>query len=49
MQPTGWLSRRGSVAVEILLEVLDLVVDCGRQRLIPNPKAPDEMMLYEDY
>jgi hypothetical protein len=25
------------------------VVDCGRQRLIPNPEAPDGMMLYEDY
>ena len=34
---------------QIVLEVLDLVVDCGRQRLIPNPEAPDGMMLYEDY
>ena len=34
---------------QIVLEALDLVVDCGRQRLIPNPEAPDGMMLYEDY
>ena len=34
---------------QIMLEALDLVVDCGRQRLIPNPEAPDGMMLYEDY
>ena len=34
---------------QIVLEVLDLVVDCGQQRLIPNPEAPDGMMLYEDY
>ena len=34
---------------QIVLEVLDLVVDCGRQQLIPNPEAPDGMMLYEDY
>ena len=33
---------------QIVLEALDLVVDCGRQRLIPNPEAPDGMMLYED-
>ncbi len=30
---------------QIVLEALDLVVDCGRQRLIPNPEAPDGMML----
>ena len=34
---------------QIVLEALDLVVDCGQQRLIPNPEAPDGMMLYEDY
>ena len=34
---------------QIVLEALDLVVDCGRQRLIPNPEAPGGMMLYEDY
>lgn len=34
---------------QIVLEALDLVVDCGRQRLIPNPEAPDGMILYEDY
>ena len=34
---------------QLVLEALDLVVDCGRQRLIPNPEAPDGMMLYEDY
>ena len=34
---------------QIVLEALDLVVDCGRQRPIPNPEAPDGMMLYEDY
>ena len=34
---------------QIVLEALDLVVDCGRQRLIPDPEAPDGMMLYEDY
>ncbi len=34
---------------QIVLGALDLVVDCGRQRLIPNPEAPDGMMLYEDY
>ena len=34
---------------QIVLEALDLVVDYGRQRLIPNPEAPDGMMLYEDY
>ena len=33
---------------QIVLEALDLVVDCGQQRLIPNPEAPG-MMLYEDY
>jgi hypothetical protein len=33
----------------LVLEALDLVVDCGRQRLIPNPEAPDGIMLYEDY
>jgi len=31
------------------LEALDLVVDCGQQQLIPNPEAPNGMMLYEDY
>ena len=46
-----WLSRRGLLCYwgQIVLEALDLVVDCGRQRLIPNPEAPDGMMLYEDY
>ena len=34
---------------QIVLEALDLVVDYGRQRLIPNPEASDGMMLYEDY
>jgi predicted aspartyl protease len=34
---------------QLVLEALDLVVDCGQQRLIPNPEAPDGMMLYEDY
>ena len=34
---------------QLVLEALDLVVDCGRQQLIPNPEAPDGMMLYEDY
>ena len=34
---------------QLVLEALDLVVDCGRQRLIPNPAAPNGMMLYEDY
>ena len=34
---------------KIVLEALDLVVDYGRQRLIPNPEALDGMMLYEDY
>ena len=34
---------------QLILEALDLVVDCGQQRLIPNPEAPDGMMLYEDY
>ena len=34
---------------QIVLEALDLVVDCGRQRLILNPEAPDGMMLCEDY
>ena len=34
---------------QIVLEVLELVVDCGRQRFIPNPETPDGMMLYEDY
>ena len=34
---------------QIVLEALDLVVDCGAQRLIPNPAAPEGMMLYEDY
>ena len=34
---------------QIVLEALDLVVDYGQQRLIPNPEAPDGMMLYEDY
>ena len=33
---------------QIVLEALDLVVDCVRQRLIHNPEAPDGMMLYED-
>ena len=34
---------------QIVLEALDLVVDCVRQRLIHNPEALDGMMLYEDY
>ena len=34
---------------QLVLEALDLVVDCGQQRLIPNPEAPDGMMLYDDY
>ena len=34
---------------QLVLEALDLVVDCDRQQLIPNPEAPDGMMLYEDY
>ena len=34
---------------QLVLEALDLVVDCGQQWLIPNPEAPDGMMLYEDY
>ena len=34
---------------QLVLEALDLVVDCGQQRLIPNPAAPDGMMLHEDY
>ena len=34
---------------QIVLEALDLVADCGQQRLIPNPEAPDGMMLYDDY
>ena len=34
---------------QIVLEALDLVVDCDQQRLILNPEAPDGMMLYEDY
>ena len=34
---------------QLVLEALDLVVDCGQQRLIPNPEAPNGMMLYEDY
>jgi predicted aspartyl protease len=34
---------------QLVLETLDLVVDCGRQQLIPNPEAPDGLMLYEDY
>ena len=34
---------------QLVLEALDLVVDCGQQRLIPNPEAPDGMMLYENY
>ena len=34
---------------QIVLEALDLVMDCVRQRLVPNPEAPDWMMLYEDY
>ena len=34
---------------QIVLEALDLVVDCGQQRLIPNPETLDGMMLYEDY
>jgi hypothetical protein len=33
----------------LVLEMLDLVVDCRRQQLIPNPEAPDGLMLYEDY
>ena len=44
-KPEGALLLLG----QIVLEALDLVVDCGRQRLIPNPEAPDGMMLYEDY
>ena len=34
---------------QIVLEALDLVVDCGRQQLIQNPDAPHGMMLYEDF
>ena len=34
---------------QLVLEALDLVVDCCQQRLILNPEAPDGMMLYEDY
>ena len=34
---------------QLVLETLDFVVDCPNQRLIPNPKAPEGMMLYEDF
>lgn len=34
---------------QIVFESLDLVVDCPNNRLIPNPEAPDGMMLYDDF
>ena len=34
---------------QLVFEALDLVVDCPNQRVIPNPEAPDGMMLYEDF
>jgi hypothetical protein len=30
---------------QIVLEVLDFIVCCGRQWSIPNPAIPDRMML----
>ena len=34
---------------QLVFETLDLVVDCPNERLIPNPEAPDGMMLYDDF
>ena len=34
---------------QMVLEGLDLVVDCPNERLIPNPEAPEGMMLYDDF
>ncbi|MGK5095163.1 aspartyl protease family protein [Deltaproteobacteria bacterium TL4] len=34
---------------QLVLETLDFVVDCPNHRLIPNPSAPDGMMMYDDF
>ncbi len=34
---------------QVVMEVLDFVVDCPNQRLIPNPEAPAGYMLYDDF
>ncbi|MBF0239869.1 MAG: hypothetical protein HQM12_19390 [SAR324 cluster bacterium] len=34
---------------QLVFEQMDYVVDCRNQKLIPNPDAPDGMMLYEDF
>lgn len=34
---------------QLVLETLDFVVDCPNHRIIPNPEAPEGMMLYDDF
>jgi clan AA aspartic protease len=34
---------------QVPLEVLDMLVDCNNQELIPNPKSPDDKTLYTLY
>lgn len=34
---------------QIVFEVMDFVVDCPNNQLIPNPAAPPGMMLYDDF
>ncbi len=34
---------------QLVFETLDFVVDCPNERLIPNPDAPDGMILYDDF
>lgn len=34
---------------QVVFELLDFVVDCKNQRLIPNPDSPGGMINYDDY